>query len=90
MISNAKLVKHLTNTNVCKYLHVSTGAGEVPVVDPLVPNKIANNDVSTSLVLGEKKKKPRKKRRNNVTKKPPDAPKRFKRFVLCPFNLFNV
>jgi hypothetical protein len=30
----------------------------------------------------EKKKKPRKKRRNNVTKKPPDAPKRFKRYVL--------
>ena len=37
----------------------------------------------------EKKKKPRKKRRSNVTKKPPDAPKRFKRYVLVIYSIYR-
>jgi hypothetical protein len=44
-------------------------------------DKIATNDVGTALVLEEKKKKPKKKKRINGNKKPPDAPKRFKRYV---------
>jgi hypothetical protein len=56
------------------------GAGEESTVDPLLLDKITNNDVGTALVLEEKKKKPKKKRRKGK-KKPPDAPKRFKRYV---------
>jgi hypothetical protein len=66
---------------------------ETTIIDPLIldNNKFTMNANATSTTTAstplttfdaEKKKKPRKKRRNNVTKKPPDAPKRFKRYVL--------
>ena len=58
------------------------GTGDVSAVEPSELNKISTNKNDSAPGLeGKKKRKPRQKMKVAKSKKPPDAPKRFKRYV---------